>query len=104
MNANEDKCQRMKLPMIPTYMTLHPQIHSLATLCSCGGRVHLPISKPSKNPNPPKRKTNRRGAYSSLLTRSLICNSDESSVVEQTLVRSALWLFLLLLFLDFGSL
>jgi hypothetical protein len=47
---------------------------------------------------------NRRGTYSSLLTRSLICDSDESSVVEQTLVRSALWLLLLLLFLDFGSL
>ena len=47
---------------------------------------------------------NRRGTYSSLLTRSLICDSDESSVVEQTLVCSALWLLLLLLFLDFGSL
>ena len=44
------------------------------------------------------------GTYSSLCAGSLISHSDESSVVEQTLVCSALWLLLLLLFLDFGSL
>lgn len=43
-------------------------------------------------------------SYSSLGARSLIGNSDESSVVEQTLVGTTFRLLLLLLFLDFRSL
>jgi hypothetical protein len=44
------------------------------------------------------------GTYSSLLTRSLIRNSDESSVIEQTFICATFWFLLFLLFLDFGGL
>ena len=90
---------------IPTYTTLRPKSIPPNSMQLWGQDSSKSSANHPKNTRSSTiRRRSRSGNYSPLCTGSLISNSDESSVVEQTLVCSALWLLLLLLFLDFGSL
>ena len=93
--------------MIPIY-TSHLFFIGIATLCRCWSRIHLNHQSTSRTPRNSKHHidpdSRGNGTYPSLLTRSLIRDSDESSVVEQTFICATFWLLLFLLFLDFGSL
>src|SRR5208282_5629686 len=98
----------MKLPMISdksSSPTLYPS--PLYVVVGAGfiySSAHIP-NKPQRIPNRKLERMEREWrTYSSFSTRSLICDSNESSVVEQTFICATLGFLLLLLFLDFWSL
>ena len=113
-NLKNDIFHSMTLPMTSQpHQTHRSPLHT--TLCSCRCRIHLPSAPPQATATqPPHHQTSQdrskgpkkqaKGTYPSLCAGSLICNRDESSVIQQTFLCAALGRLLLLLFLDFGSL